>query len=48
MIRKIDEEFNRENIDLNLLEEIRVRVNKPIILKLGKEEKIIEYNVRTR
>ena len=47
IIRKIDEYFTINNIGLNYLEEIRIRVNRPIILKLGKEEIIIEYIVKT-
>ena len=44
-VRKIDEYILSNNININYLEEIRVRVNRPIILKLGQVEKIIEYNV---
>ena len=43
MIRKLDEYFLSNNADLNDFEEIRIRVNRPIILKLGQEESIIEY-----
>ena len=45
MVRKIDEYFLSNNINLNNLEEIRIRVNRPIILKLGQAETIIEYKV---
>jgi len=41
--KKIDEYFLSENINLNLLEEIRIRINRPILLKIGQEEKKIEY-----
>ena len=44
-VRKIDTYILSNNININYLEEIRVRVNRPIILKLGQVEKIIEYNV---
>ena len=43
MLRKIDEYFTVNNINLNDLEEIRIRVSRPIILKLGQVEIIIEY-----
>ena len=46
-LRKIDEYILSNNININYLEEIRVRVNMPIILKLGQVEKIIEYNVNS-
>lgn len=39
---KIDEFILSENININLLEEIRIRVNRPIILKIGKIEERIE------
>lgn len=45
VVRKIDEYFIKNNINLNYLEEIRIRVNKPIIMKLGQAEIIIEYNI---
>ena len=41
--KKIDNFFLSENINLNLLEEIRIRTNRPIILKIGQEEKKIEH-----
>jgi len=41
--KKVEECFITENVNINLLEEIRVRVNRPIILKLGREEKIVEH-----
>ena len=47
MVRKIDEYFLSNNINLNNLEEIRIRVNRPIILKLGQAEIIIEYKVQS-
>lgn len=46
MVRKIDEYFTNNNVSLNYLEEIRIRVNRPIILKLGQTEIIIEYVVQ--
>lgn len=45
VVRKIDEYFVKNNINLNYLEEIRIRVNRPIIMKLGQAEIIIEYNI---
>ncbi len=45
MYKKIDDFFLGENININLLEEIRFRVNRPIILKIGDEEKKIDYIV---
>lgn len=44
-VRKIDEYFVKNNVNLNYLEEIRIRVNRPIILKLGQAEIIIEYSI---
>lgn len=41
--KRIEDYFLSENINLNLLEEIRIRVNRPILLKIGKEERKIEY-----
>lgn len=43
--KKIEEYFLSENVNLNLLEEIRIRVNKPILLKIGQAEKMIEHIV---
>lgn len=43
--KKIDDFFLSENINLNLLEEIRIRANRPILLKVGQDEKKIEYIV---
>ena len=37
----------RNNIDSNVLEEIRVRNNLPLILKLGEKEKVLEYKITT-
>lgn len=34
--------------DYNLLEEIRIRVSKPIILKLGNENKVLNYKITTQ
>lgn len=45
VVRKIDEYFLSNNININYLEEIRVRANRPIILKLGQTEVIIEYKI---
>lgn len=45
IVRKIDEYFLKNNINLNYLEEIRIRINRPIIMKLGQAEIIIEYNI---
>ena len=41
--KKIDDLFLSENINLNLLEEIRIRINRPILLKIGQEERKIEH-----
>lgn len=43
--KKIDDFFLSENINLNLLEEIRFRISRPILLKIGQEEKKIEHIV---
>ena len=45
--KKIENYFLSENINLNLLEEIRIRVNRPILLKIGQQERKIEYIVTT-
>lgn len=34
--------------DYNLLEEVRIRVSKPIILKLGNENKVLNYKITTQ
>lgn len=47
IVKKIDEFFMLNNTNLNILEEIRIRVNKPILLKLGQTESIIEYIVNS-
>ena len=47
IVRKIDEYFNNNNVNLNYLEEIRIRVNRPILLKLGQVELSIEYVVQS-
>lgn len=44
--KKIEDYFLSENINLNLLEEIRIRANRPIILKIGQEERKIEHIVK--
>ncbi len=44
---KLDEIFMANSLNLNYLEEIRIRVNRPIILKIGQAETIIEYKVST-
>lgn len=41
--KAIDNFFLSENINLNLLEEIRIRVNRPILLKIGQEERNINH-----
>lgn len=41
--QKIDNFFLSENININLLEEIRIRTNRPILLKIGQEERKIEH-----
>ena len=41
--KKIDDFLMSENININLLEEIRIRTNRPILLKLGQQEKKIEH-----
>lgn len=43
--KKIDDFFMSENININLLEEIRIRTNRPILIKLGQQEKKIDYIV---
>ena len=45
MCRKIDDFIITKNIDVNLLEEIRVRINRPILLKVGSLELKIDYVV---
>lgn len=40
-------EENVNNFELNILEEIRIRNNLPIILKLRQTEKIIDYKIST-
>ena len=40
--KKIDEFILSENINVNMLEEIRIRVNRPLILKVGFSEERIE------
>lgn len=40
-------ELLKNNIDANILEEIRVRNNLPLILKLGENEKVLEYKITT-
>lgn len=42
--KKLEELFSNSYHLINNLEEIRLRVNKPIILKVGQTEKIVEYN----
>lgn len=46
--KKIEDCFLSDNINMNLLEEIRIRVNRPIILKLGQEEKKIEHIITSQ
>ncbi len=41
--KKIEDYFLSENINLNLLEEIRLRTNRPILLKIGQEERKVEH-----
>lgn len=41
--KKIEDYFLSENININVLEEIRIRTNKPILLKIGKNERKIEH-----
>ena len=45
--KKIDNIFITQNVNINLLEEIRIRVGKPIILKIGQEDKVLEDTVIT-
>ena len=47
IIKKIEDYFLSENVNVNLLEEIRIRVNRPIILKLGQVEIKIEHIITT-
>lgn len=44
--KKIEDYFLSENININLIEEIRIRTNRPILLKIGQEERKIEYIVK--
>ena len=52
LVRKIDNFFSLSDTDLNIninyLEEIRIRVNKPVILKLGQVDYLIEYIPNTQ
>lgn len=41
--RKIEDYILSESINVNMLEEIRIRTNRPILLKIGKEERKIDY-----
>lgn len=41
--KKIDEYIISENVNINLLEEIRLRVNRPILLKIGPLEIKIDH-----
>ena len=43
--RKIDDFIISKNVNVNLLEEIRIRVNRPILLKIGPVERKIDYDV---
>ena len=43
--KKIDSFLLSENININLLEEIRIRTNRPILLKIGDVERKIEHIV---
>lgn len=47
IVRKIDEYFISNSININFLEEIRIRVNKPIIIKIGQVENLIECKPTT-
>ena len=38
---------NIKNEELEKLEEIRIRNNLPIILKIGQAEKILDYKIKT-
>ena len=41
--KKIDDFFMSKNININLLEEIRIRTNRPILIKIGQREEKIEH-----
>ena len=41
----IEDIFNKKDVNINNLEEIRIRVNAPIILKIGNNEEKIDYIV---
>lgn len=41
--QKIDNYLKRDDVNINLLEEIRIRTNKPIILKIGQEDILINH-----
>ena len=46
--KKIEDLFITENVNVNMLEEIRIRVNRPILLKIGETEKKIEHIITRR
>ena len=43
--RNIDKILARSDVNVNLLEEIRIRVERPVILKIGQGEFILEHIV---
>lgn len=45
--KKIEDYIISENININLLEEIRIRINRPILLKIGLLENKIDYIVKS-
>ena len=45
LVKNIDDYFISNNINVNYLEEIRIRAYKPVLLKLGQVEILIEYKI---
>jgi stage III sporulation protein AA len=45
LVHKLDEYFTLKNFNLKNLEEIRIRVNRPVLLKIGQAEELIEYTI---
>lgn len=45
--KRIEDYILSENININLLEEIRIRTNRPILLKIGENERKIEHIITT-
>lgn len=43
----LDKELKRSDVNYNLLEEIRLRVNQPMLLRFGQEEDVMNHLVQT-